>query len=104
MSADVAPQEFRRIGYILEFDENGDVVPSGEFPDYVVYSYNNELPQPVSLTLHYYSTHPGNVLLYNMHSCTYTTCTTVQHALLYMHVVSMHSSINCHTHSSPSMH
>ncbi|PVD25332.1 hypothetical protein C0Q70_15832 [Pomacea canaliculata] len=47
MNADVAPQEFRRIGYILEFDENGDVVPSGEFPDYVVYSYNNELPQPL---------------------------------------------------------
>ena len=41
MDSAVAPHEFKSIGYVLEFDDNGDVKPKAELPDYTVFAYDD---------------------------------------------------------------
>ena len=49
MDENFAPHEYKTSNYVLEFDENGDVVSKPNFPDYVIYAYDdhNHQDEPV---------------------------------------------------------
>lgn len=51
MDPSVAPAEYRQKGYVLEFNDNGDVKPKTALPDYTVYSFDHESDPPVLNTL-----------------------------------------------------
>ncbi|KAK7102049.1 uncharacterized protein [Littorina saxatilis] len=46
MDPSVAPAEYRQKGYVLEFNDNGDVKPKTALPDYTVYSFDHESDPP----------------------------------------------------------
>lgn len=41
MDSAIAPHEFKTIGYVLEFDDNGDIKPKPELPDYTIFTYDD---------------------------------------------------------------
>nr|KAG5699497.1 hypothetical protein BaRGS_020056 [Batillaria attramentaria] len=60
MSDRVAPAKLKSLGYVLEFDEKGDVRPNPGLPDYSVYAFDDN-NQPPYLNVGNYST--GNLKL-----------------------------------------
>ncbi|XP_076447686.1 uncharacterized protein LOC143284661 [Babylonia areolata] len=46
MDSSRAPKELKAVGYVLEFDDNGDVVPKPELPDYTVFAYDDDSKKP----------------------------------------------------------